>query len=411
MITSNWKKVKLGDVLELQNGYAFKSSEFTNSGIPVIKIKNMSSGSVFFDTYWQGDIEKLHKYILNKGDIIVSMTGSHLSQRASAVGKVTKYNSEVKGLLNQRVGKFIPNSDVVDKSFIYYLLTRSETQEYWGERAGGAANQANISPDIIKSMEVYLPDLDYQKSIGDIIINYDLIIENNECRIEILEEMVKRIYHEWFVNYKFPGNEATGMVDSGTTYGVIPDGWEVKELKDFATLVFGQSPSSQYYNEERDGNPFHQGVKDFGKLFPIERVYSTSGLRLANKYDLLFSVRAPVGKLNISLSKMIIGRGLVSISGGINTHWFLISAFFNRFTEKDMLGNGAIYKSVNRKEIENLKFIYPKNECLTLFNEIAKRYYQEIETLFLQNRKLVLIRDLLISNLITGKRELNDTTR
>src|SRR3990167_10208254 len=100
-----FQKVKLGDIADIQNGYAFKSDSFSSEGVPVIKIKNMASGRIIFDdnANYSGSVEKLDKYFLGNGDILISMTGSHLMQLNSAVGKVTRYNVSERALLNQRV--------------------------------------------------------------------------------------------------------------------------------------------------------------------------------------------------------------------------------------------------------------------------------------------------------------------
>ena len=125
---------------------------------------------------------------------------------------------------------------------------------------------------------------------------YDKLIENNTRRIEILEEMAQIIYRQWFVEFQFPGHEQVKMVES--ELGLIPQGWEVKRLGEMCHVIMGQSPKSEFYNETGEGLPFHQGVRDFGKRFPTDRVYCTVQNRIAEAGDILFSVRAPVGRIN-----------------------------------------------------------------------------------------------------------------
>src|SRR3989339_2184390 len=195
------------------------------------------------------------------------------------------------------------------------------------------------------------------------------------------------------------------MVDSGTEYGLIPEGWEVKRLGDFTNITMGQSPISEHYNQDKVGFPFHQGVADFGNLYPMDRVYSTHGNKFAEKDDLLFSVRAPVGRINISNKKIILGRGLCAIQHINSLQVLLFLMFTQRFTEKDMIGNGAIYKSVNKNEIEGLKFLCATDKLATSFEEMVKFYYEEIERLTLLDENLQKTRDLLIPKLVNGKRE------
>jgi len=253
-----------------------------------------------------------------------------------------------------------------------------------------------------------LPNNSTQKRLAHVISSYDDLIENNEKRIKTLEEMAQRLYTQWFVKFKFPGHEKIKMMDSGTTFGMIPEEWEVKPLSSFAKIIMGQSPQSKFYNQRNEGLPFHQGVRDFGSIFPTNKIYSTSGNRLAEANDLLFSVRAPVGRLNIATEKIILGRGLASIKEKKNRQTFLISMFLNRFTEKDMLGNGAIYKSINKNELEKLGFIYLDSNVTDAFENIATPYLNEIRILSKNIRVLSDIRDLMIENLITGIRRLNN---
>src|SRR6185437_8586816 len=100
---------------------------------------------------------------------------------------------------------------------------------------GGAA-QPQANAQVLGSYELLLPDLATQIKNGSTIDAYDSLIENNEKRIKVLEEMAQRLYTEWFVKFKFPGHEKVKMVDSGTEYGMIPEGWEVKRFGDKAKI-------------------------------------------------------------------------------------------------------------------------------------------------------------------------------
>lgn len=295
----------------------------------------------------------------------------------------------------------------INSRFLYYILSSDQFINFVVLSSKGT-KMPRGDKDAISKYGFLLPDIKTQTQIASIISTYDDLIENNEKRIKTLEEMAQRLYTEWFVNFKFPGHEKVKMVDSGTEYGKVPEGWEFKSLKDFAVITMGQSPKSEFYNEKGLGLPFHQGVKDFNDLYPTIRVFSTEGNQLAERGDLLFSVRAPVGRMNIATDKIIIGRGLSSIRHINKKQSFLISVLFNRFTEKDMLGNGSIYKSINKGELETLQFLYPSDSLVDKFESIASKYFEEIKVLSDSNKKLIQIRDVLIENLVTGKRLLKN---
>ena len=158
---------------------------------------------------------------------------------------------------------------------------------------------SNLTKDAIRNFPIPYPE--YRHKITSILSAYDDLIENNTRRIEILEEMAGAIYREWFVEFHFPGHEGVEMVKS--ELGLIPQGWEVKQLGEICHVIMGLSPKSEFYNETGEGLPFHQGVTDFGKRFPTDRVYCTIQKRIAEADDILFSVRAPVGRINIANKK------------------------------------------------------------------------------------------------------------
>ena len=173
--------------------------------------------------------------------------------------------------------------------------------------AGGAANQANISPSDVKNLEIPFPCIEIQRRIADILSAYDNLIENNQKQIKLLEEAAQRLYKEWFVDLRFPDYETTPVVEG------VPEGWTVQALSQIADVVMGQSPKSEYYNQDGEGLPFHQGVGSYGDRFVVNGTYSTSFTRIAEAGSILFSVRAPVGRLNLTKDKVVIGRGLAAV--------------------------------------------------------------------------------------------------
>lgn len=298
---------------------------------------------------------------------------------------------------------FIADPQKSNVKFVKYALDFAKKN--FQKTAKGTA-QDNLSLEKIDNLKLNVPDSKTQTNIAAVLSVYDDLIENNEKRIKVLEEMAQRLYTEWFVKFKFPGHEKVKMAESGTQYGMIPEGWEVKKLGDIADLIMGQSPTSNNYNIENRGFPFHQGVADFGYKYPTDRVYSTAGNKYAERGDLLFSVRAPVGRMNTASKKIILGRGLSAVRHKSSWQSLLCLMFAEKFTEKDMIGNGAIYKSVNKAELGKLKFVVSPKEISGGFELIVSKYFSEMEKLSMANVNLSKTRDLLIPQLVTGKKEL-----
>lgn len=140
----------------------------------------------------------------------------------------------------------------------------------------------------------------------------------------------------------------------------LPEGGEWKKLGELANLVMGQSPPSDTYNDKSEGLPFFQGKAEFGIRFPEVRKYCSKPVRIAEKDDILMSVRAPVGSLNIANQKCCIGRGLcaIRISNKVDT---LFLYHFLKSIEKEISakGEGSTFTAINRKDIERIEIPLP----------------------------------------------------
>lgn len=396
-----WKEVDLGDYIETQKGFAFKSSWYNSFGVPVVRVSDFTENSISTNeiNYISNNLAQEHiKHELQFRDILIQTVGSWQSNPASIVGKVVTVPIELEGaLLNQNAVKIIPKSGI-DKRFLYYRLKEENFKFHNLNHAQGAANQASITLESIKKFNFLLPPLPTQRKIASILSSYDDLIENNLKRIKLLEEKAQRTYEEWFVKMRFPGHE-TAVFNQETG---LPEGWEKVKLVDCCELIMGQSPKSEYYNNDQKGLPFHQGVKDYGFRFPINTCWSTEGNRFALENDILFSVRAPVGRLNVAIEKLILGRGLAAIRHKQKCNSFILYQLKNIFFEDNLMGGGAIFQSVTKKDVEDVKIINPSNNILENYEEVASSIDKSIKNLTKQNRHLKEARDILLPRLMSG---------
>lgn len=247
-----------------------------------------------------------------------------------------------------------------------------------------------------ESVEIPLPGLSEQKYIADILSTYDDLIDNNHRRILLLEESIHLLYKEWFVHLKFPGHEQLAVVDGA------PEGWEHQPLSKTCKLVMGQSPKSEYYNSDGQGLPFHQGVKNFGNRYIKHEVFCTKKNRIAEPGDILCSVRAPVGRLNITLEQIIIGRGLAAINNLRGFQSFQFYQLKSHFFKEDLIGGGAIFASVTKKQLSSQMLLVPPDPILRLFEENSIPVDQQIANLHNQNIRLREARDRLLPRLMSG---------
>jgi len=299
-----------------------------------------------------------------------------------------------------------PKEGVADPGFIFYLSCTDIVRKPAEKSMKGASGRQRADVESIKDLEVPAPPLPIQRKIAAILSAYDDLIENNTRRIQILEEMARAIYREWFVNFRFPGHENVKMVSS--ELGPIPEGWEVKPLGEVCNIVMGQSPKSEYYNQIGDGLPFHQGVTDFGTHFPHDRVYCTLRNRVAEKGDILFSVRAPVGRINVANKRIVIGRGLCAIRSRDDMQTFILYQLKEKFKEEDTIGGGTIFQAVTKNDMLSIKTLVPPVKVVKQFEALAKLILSEIEILTLTNANLRQPRDLLLPKLISGELDVSE---
>ena len=167
----------------------------------------------------------------------------------------------------------------------------------------------------------------------------------------------------------------------------------------------GQSPKSEFYNQDRQGLPFHQGVGSYGTRFVIDTTYSTSFTRIAEAGSILFSVRAPVGRLNITKNKIVIGRGLAAINHRSGMQSYLFYLLKERFFKDNIIGNGAIFASISKDELLGQKFIVPVDDLVKRFNTVVSDIDGKIAGLENQIMLLTESRDRLLPKLMSGEIE------
>jgi type I restriction enzyme S subunit len=274
------------------------------------------------------------------------------------------------------------------------------------QQVSHGTTQDNLSLDKLLRFDFIAPEAPIQRKIASVLSAYDDLIENNLRRIKILEEMAHTLYREWFVKFRFPGHQKFKMVN--LPLGRIPEGWEVKHLSDVCSILMGQSPKSEFYNIHGEGLPFHQGVTDFGERFPTTRVYCTFAGRIAEAGNILFSVRAPVGRLNLTDRKIIIGRGLSAIRNLDGYQCFTFHQLKEIFTEEDIMGGGTIFKAVTKGDMERIECLYPPKEHLVRFEKICLPIAEQLAALGKKNRILRQTGDLLLPKLISGELDVSE---
>ena len=384
------------EIIDGDRGKAYpKGSDFRPSGYCLfLSATNVTKAGFDFGSGQFIDEQKdvqLRKGKLQRKDVILTTRGT--------LGNVAYYNNDVpfehvrinSGMVILRCDQ----SKILPRYLYAYLRSGFFRGQVERMRSGVAQPQLPIRD--MKWIAFPLPTPSQQERLVEIISAYDDLIENNRRRIALLEEAARLLYREWFVHFRFPGHEHVKITDG------LPDGWERRTLVELAEVVMGQSPKSQFYNEVGEGLPFHQGVTDYGSRFLSHRIYSTAVTKIAEAGDILVSVRAPVGRINITRDKIVLGRGLAAIRSRTEHQAVLFYALKNHFHTENIIGTGAIYAATNKKELEGQVFLESPPLPLREFGDQVDTIDLQIACLESQNSNLVQARDLLLPRLMNGE--------
>ena len=397
-MNKNWSKTTLGSLGKISMCKRILKEETSESGdIPFYKISTFGG---IADAFISKDIFEKYRetYSYPKiGDILISAAGT--------LGKTVIFDGKPSYFQDSNIVWVDNDEKTVINSFLYYFYQTNP----WIKTTGSTINR--LYNNDIKNLEISFPDLIKQQSIAAVLSALDKKITLNKQINARLEEMAKTLYDYWFVQFDFP--DASGkpykssggeMVFDETLKRKIPKGWEVKSLNQVADIVMGQSPDGASYNLEQEGTIFFQGSTDFDWRFPNVRQYTTSPTRFAQKGDILLSVRAPVGDLNISPFECCIGRGLAALrsKSGNNSFLFYVMKYFKTVFERRNT-EGTTFGSITKDDLHSLKLVAPADNVLEKYNEIASKYDEMIFIRSQQNHQLTQLRDFLLPMLMNGQ--------
>ena len=378
-----------------RNG-VYKSKDHHGSGVPIVNMGELFAfnriGNQPMSLIRMSDAE-MDKSGLIDGDLLfgrrslVEEGAGKCSMVYKPAGPLTFESSIIRVRLNRAIA---------DPEFFFNYFRSPIGRSRIRAIVGGAAVKGIRGSDL-KLIKVHVPPIDEQIAIRQVVALYDDLIATNQRRIALLEDAARRLYREWFVHLRFPGHESVPVKDG------VPEGWAKLPLGDVAEITMGQSPESKYYNTDGDGLPFHQGVSDFGHRFVKHEAYTKQATRIAEAGDILCSVRAPVGRLNFTRDKIAIGRGLSAMRSRTGHQSLLFYQLDALFVEEDMIGGGAIFASVGKKELFGQLILQPSTSIATTFNRLVSDLDLQIENLDSQNQELAKARDLLLPKLMSGQ--------
>ena len=428
-------KCKLGDLLTIKHGYAFKSGNYVkHSKFALVTLANISESNNFQideskTTFYGADFPK--EFILSDGDLVMPLTEQvvGLFGNTAFIPKFDKFSF----VLNQRVGKVIPKEDKVDKYYLHYLLATESVKEQIEYRATGT-RQRNISPDAIYDVEVYIPKLEIQRKIGAILYSIESKINHNNKINEELESMAKTIYNYWFLQFEFPNEEGKPYKSSGGKMvwneelkREIPEGWEFGSLKNILSeLECGNRPKGGCNDSIKDGVPSigAENIISIGK-------YNFSTEKYISK-DYYLSLKKGIVKSNdVLLYKDGAGVGKSSMAKNnfpyeecaVNSHVFILRTKENNLYQNYLyltlqkeyikkilidLSMKAAQPGLNQPSVESVPIIIPSTDIIVKFNNIIDILFNKIFSNSNENKELTSLRDFLLPLLINGQVEFRE---
>ncbi len=409
-LPTNWKWYKWGDLIfKYEQGLIRSNNQLNDTGVAYLKMNNLDNDGGYSLSkleHTDATSEEIERYKLRRGDFLINVRNSK-----ELVGKTCTIGNIDFDLIYNHMLVRIEHHKGVSGFYINTLLKTPVMRKFVERCKKGTTTVIALYQKDLYEIPIPLPDKETHDRIVKFIENYlDKIELNNKINSE-LEAMAKTIYDYWFVQFDFPNAKGKPyktsggkMVWSEDLKREIPEGWDSCELKDIANITMGQSPPGESYNEEGKGMIFYQGCTDFGNRFPTIRKYTTEPTRFAKEGDILLSVRAPVGTMNIAKEDCCIGRGLAALNSKDNCIAYLFGVMVNLkqiFDRRNV--DGTTFGSITKDDLFSLNVVKPTKDILNQFNEILNPVFQKQNKLELENIHLASLRDWLLPMLMNGQ--------
>lgn len=276
----------------------------------------------------------------------------------------------------------------INSQFLHYVLADDKFFFYSMATSKGTKMPRGDKKTI---MEYEVPNFSYEKQsqIAGILSLLDEKINLNERINKNLEAQARTIYQNMFVE-NISQNQSKGV------------------LSDIANITMGQSPKGETYNEDGLGTVFFQGRGEFGDRFPSRRLFTTDPKRMAQANDVLVSVRAPVGDVNVAYEPCCIGRGLGAISSKDSHQSFVLYTVLALRKKFDVFnGDGTIFGSVNKNDLNSMPILIPSKAEMDSFEELVAPIDATIRNNYEETSRIKLIRDSLLPRLLSAEIDLS----
>lgn len=389
-------------------------SAYKEEGISLIRSLNVYDYSFSYENLAYIDevqAKKLSNVEIHENDILLNITGA-------SVGRCCKVPRQIiPARVNQHVSIVRVDNNCANVDYILYYINSPHNKLRLLNIAQGGATREALTKEAIENFIVELPDNNAQDFIANILSSYDNLIENNNRRIAILEEMAQRLYREWFVHFRFPGHENVKMVES--KLGLIPENWHNFKIENIVSFNRGKSYRSSEINVE-DGVPFInlKNIRAYGgfnkggtKLF--DGIYKES--HKVRPGDIVMAVtdmtqeRRLVGQVarvpNMKSDYAIISMDLIKLipfQAQNSVYVYSLLRYSNLSRKIAGFANGANVLHLDPELVLQQDFIMPDDDTIKRFTSLVESLYNSVDICEEKNETLRKTRDHLLPRLISG---------
>jgi type I restriction enzyme S subunit len=390
-VTGEWKECKLGDAVEIDSGFAFKSKLYSEEGfLKVVRGKNVTVGQMRWGNdakYWNHSTDDLERYFLNEGDVVIGMDGSKIGENRAQIK-----NSDLPAILAQRVAR-LKAKENSDQKFIWHLIFSADFENYIKSIHTGTSIP-HISQSQIASFEILLPPLPEQRAISSVLSSLDDKIDLLHRQNKTLEAMAETLFRQWFVE------EAD-------------EGWGEDSLLKLIQLVGGGTPKTSI-TEYWDGNiPWlaggdiaanHKSFVNYAEKRITEAGLNNSSAKLLPKYATVISARGTVGKYCLLAEPMAFSQSNYGILPRIDGCFFFTYLLINHVVEElQSSAYGSVFDTITTATFKENRVLIPTETEIIQFEKAISSYFEKMFVNKGQIRTLEKMRDTLLPKLMSGE--------
>jgi type I restriction enzyme S subunit len=400
MSSKHWPIRPLGDCAKFLSGGTPRKdrTEFWEGDIPWVSSGEMTENRIHdASLHITAEAVEAGSRLVPENTVLAVVRGMSLAKefRVSITKREVAFNQDLKA--------FACKPDV-DPEFLFYSLfaQREHIRRLATEASHGTKK---LETDTLAGVSIPLPELRIQRRTAEVASIYDELIENNQRRMQLLENAGRLLYDEWFVRLRFPGYEHTPIADG------VPEGWLKCSVGQFGQVITGKTPSTKDIDNYGGEIPFIKTPDMHGNMFVIETETSltekganTQPGKFIPPNTVLVSCIGTIGVVSLSSVRSQFNQQINALVPSDSTYcYFCFFAFRDLKGAMEAIGGGVTMSNINKTKFKRLELLKPPAPLLREFHEYSQPLFQQIQVLAVQNQKLRIARDLFLPRLMSGE--------